>query len=51
MHPEPERVLGHKVALVLEHRNTEGNNQRTLERHGGQVVEERTSRVLEALWR
>ena len=49
MHPEPERVLGRKVALVLGHRNTGGNNQGVLERHRGHAVEERTSRVLEPL--
>lgn len=48
MHPVPERVLGRKVALVLGHRNTGGNNQGVLERHRGHAVK-RTSRVLEPL--
>lgn len=51
MHPEPDRFLEHKAALLLGHRYTGGNNQGVLERHGGQLVEERTSRVLEDLRR
>ena len=39
MHPEPKRVLRHKVVLVLGHTNTGGDNQGVLEKHGGQVMD------------